>query len=189
MNIIKTILAGVSLVLVSICHAQHVTIDISQSVNRNTKISRGAGYYSQHDYTKSETVSKAITISIESSKPIEIIGVVFYSSGGLIENDLFKLQIPKAYRKVFKTYTPPPASQDECYIAMQRYGWGNDYYRKSGNSKIMLGVYIWNTQTGKFLGKKYTSVKLEKIVENDKEYMAFLKDINNTISSKNKKGK
>ncbi len=140
--------------------AQFVTLDISQQTNRKTD--RQQLTWDRNDTRTTQTVRKNITISAKTSKDVELIICLFYSSGGEVEKDFFT-DVATPNRPFEKTFTPPIASQEDVKIAYARYGWGNDYKRRSGDAKIMTCFFAFNKRTGKFLGKKSTSPKIEKV--------------------------
>ena len=156
----KIALVVCSVFVVSTLYAQFVTIDISQQVRRDiSRLQTMNGDYS----LKKEDVSKNITFTVKSSKYVKLLVLIFTSSGGDIKKEFVEGYATST--KLFeKTITPSPASSEEVRIAYAKYGWGSDYRRKSGDSKIMACVVVYNKSTGKFLGIKSTNSKFEKSV-------------------------
>lgn len=141
---------------------QFVSLDISQQVRRDTKRTQLTS--DVEDTYKKMTVAKNITITVKSSKPVELIVCLFYSSGGEVTKDFF-CDTATGAKPISKTFTPPIASESEVKIAFAKYGWGNDYKSKRGDSKIMAGFCVFNKANGKFLGMKSTSPKIEKLMK------------------------
>lgn len=141
---------------------QFVSLDISQQVRRDTE--RRQLTSDRDDIRKSTTVSKRITITVKSSKSLDLIVCLFYSSGGDIQKEFFVDRVSSS-KPFQKTFMPPIASEEEVKIAFAKYGWGKDYKRKSGDSKIMTCFCVFNKRTGKFLGMKSTSPQIENTVK------------------------
>lgn len=154
------IIAFCSITLTSF--GQFVTLDISQQVRRDTE--RVQLTSDVDDVYKKTTVAKNITITVKSSKPVELIVCLFYSSGGEVTQDFF-CDTATGSKPMTKTFTPPIASESEIKIAYAKYGWGKDFKSKSGNAKIMAGFCVFNKANGKFLGMKSTSPKIEKLMK------------------------
>lgn len=153
----KCLFIAVALLLSLNSFAQYVRLDISQQVNRRTDKIRILNEYEE----SRQIVSKAVTIKVESSSKVDLIVCAFYSSGGKVTQDFF-LATASAMTPFEKTFYPEPATQTDINWAASTYGWGR---WRTGNAKIMTCFAVYNKKTGKFLGEKSTSPKIEKLMK------------------------
>ncbi len=128
-------------------------IKLEQKVSR--KESRQQLTYDKDDYRKQVSRKKDFTLTVSSTRNMEIMAIIFVLANGEISCDYAEGQISPKQNFVYTTSAS--AESEKINISFKKYGWGDDIKRKYGDDKVELVAFVYDKSTGKFIGSKNTS--------------------------------
>ena len=167
--------------------AHAVTIDFKPQVS--TSGSRTVGLDMNGSYSKYRSVSKTFMATIRSTTPVRVVCILGAVSGNkgvstrVIVEDI-DLHNPLECAISSSSKAEETRLRAWCWEGFGRYGHahGIDYYSRSGNAKVEGCCIVYEVESGKFVGMKYTSKGFA-----DAFHMEYKQDIKQIIKEEREK--